>query len=100
MRDLLNRIYAATDERSTPEVRRAVLHDMLANLLACQAIAAAAARNERVRPDEVRNWIEAIAGYPGVTLETIRDADGGSTTIGQRAERIARHLLTATVWKG
>src|SRR4051812_41427109 len=100
MRDLLNRLYAATDERGGFDARRALFQDVLANLLAAQALAAAAARQETIRPDEVNNWIEAVAGYPGVTLETIRDPDGGTTTIGRRAEAVARHLLTATVWKG
>jgi hypothetical protein len=100
MRDLLNRIYAASDDGSSADARRLLAQDILANLLAAQALAAAAARGERLRPDEVRNWIEAVAGYPGVTLETMRDQNGVQITIGERAERIARHLLTVTVWRG
>jgi hypothetical protein len=100
MRDLLNRLYTASDARGAPDAQRALFQDILANLLASHAVAAAGARHETIRPDEVRNWIEAVAGYPGVTLEMIRDPDGSTTTIGQRAETIARHLLTVTVWKG
>jgi hypothetical protein len=100
MRDLLNRIYAASDDQSSPEARRVLAQDILANLLAAQALAAAAARGETLRPEDVRNWIEAVAGYPGVTLELIRDEGGAPITIGERAEKVARHLLTVTVWKG
>ena len=100
MRDLLNRIYAATEADSDIGARRLLQQDVLANLLAAQALAAAAARGERLRPEEVRNWIEAVAGYPGVTLETMRDPNGTRMTIGERAEQVARHLLTVTVWRG
>ena len=99
MRDLLNRIYAASDAESSADARRVLAQDILANLLAAQALAAAAARGEMIRPEEVRNWIEAVAGYPGVTLEMMRDS-GGQITIGERAEQVARHLLTVTVWRG
>jgi hypothetical protein len=99
MRDLLNRIYAASDDESSADARRVLAQDVLANLLAAQALAAAAARGEMIRPEEVRNWIEAVAGYPGVTLEMMRD-QGRQITIGERAEQVARHLLTVTVWRG
>jgi hypothetical protein len=100
MRDLLNRIYAASDDESSADARRVLAQDILANLLAAQALAAAAARGEMIRPEEVRNWIEAVAGYPGVTLEMMRDQGGMQITIGERAEQVARHLLTVTVWRG
>ena len=99
MRDLLNRIYAASDDESSADARRVLAQDVLANLLAAQALAAAAARGEMIRPEEVRTWNEAVAGYPGVTLETMRD-QGRQITIGERAEQVARHLLTVTVWRG
>jgi hypothetical protein len=100
MLDLLQRIYAATASGPEAEAQRMVLTDLLAHVLATQALAAAAARGERVTPANVRNWIDAIAGYPGVTLEQVSRDGGGSVTVGDRAEAIANHLLKVAVWNG
>jgi hypothetical protein len=101
MLDLLQRIYAATASSDPQaEAQRMVLTDLLAHVLATQALAAAAARGEKVTPANVRNWIDAIAGYPGVTLEQVTRGGGSSITVGDRAEAIAKNLLKVAVWSG
>ncbi len=95
MRELLNRIdsIGATGGHGTIS---AVLRDLLAASLASQALAAAAARGEKLTEENLRAWINATADAEGV-LTTPIDHGGPVMRIGDRAEQIARHLLGMTV---
>jgi len=94
MRDLLERVDSAT----TPGREIVAYLDILAHLIAAQTLVAAAVARRRIADNGTRNWIDAVAGDPSTVLNEIKD-DGVRITVGERAEKIANHLLTMPVWK-
>jgi hypothetical protein len=94
MRKLLERLDKATNR----EGEIAANLDILAHLIAAQTLAAAAAAGRTIGDNGTRNWIDAVAGDPSAVLNEIKDS-GGTTTVGQRAQEIADHLLAMPVWK-
>lgn len=70
------------------EDQRHGLYALVAETLAAQALALAAYRGLQIREGEERRWIEAVAGYPGVTARQHPD-------IGQEAAQRLRDLINA-----
>ena len=72
---------------------KVALRELFAATLAAQAVAAAASRGVAVNEQNIRSWIEAVADYPGITMDYIDDEDR-KVTVGNRAEEITGILLT------
>lgn len=87
MRDLQARIDAVSAD---PNSVKAVLKDFLAASLAVQAVVAAQLTDTQLVQSNVGKYVNAVAGYTGVTMDRIRDTE--DLTVLARASEIALHL--------